>query len=98
MPGRQRWIRHSGNPCQETPCLPPGSPGFPGFRWFCYGGRLTFPQQKPMDVLGSQGLGSTRRCCGASSNDDVDADSDAADDDDAAAADDDDDANDGDDD
>eukprot|EP00959_Pyramimonas_sp_CCMP1952_P174910 3655121-Pyramimonas_sp.AAC.1 len=45
----------SGTPCQETPCLPPGCPGFLGFRWFCKG--------RP----GVSGLGFLWKvsCCGA---------------------------------
>eukprot|EP00959_Pyramimonas_sp_CCMP1952_P019009 401627-Pyramimonas_sp.AAC.1 len=30
---------NSGNPYQETPCLPPGCPGFLGFRCSCHGKR-----------------------------------------------------------
>eukprot|EP00959_Pyramimonas_sp_CCMP1952_P198600 4154286-Pyramimonas_sp.AAC.1 len=28
---------YSGGPFQETPCLPPGCPGFLRLRWFCNG-------------------------------------------------------------
>eukprot|EP00959_Pyramimonas_sp_CCMP1952_P331930 6950485-Pyramimonas_sp.AAC.1 len=30
---------YSGDPCQETLGVPPGCPGFLGFRWFCDGNR-----------------------------------------------------------
>eukprot|EP00959_Pyramimonas_sp_CCMP1952_P148183 3100631-Pyramimonas_sp.AAC.1 len=41
--------------CRETPRLPPGCPGFPGFLGGFAMAGATFPQRKSMDVLGSQG-------------------------------------------
>eukprot|EP00959_Pyramimonas_sp_CCMP1952_P328238 6872254-Pyramimonas_sp.AAC.1 len=47
---------YSGNPCQEAPCLPPGCPGFLGFRWFRYEKR-DVPTPKTNGRPGVSGLG-----------------------------------------
>eukprot|EP00959_Pyramimonas_sp_CCMP1952_P127239 2661595-Pyramimonas_sp.AAC.1 len=37
QPGPHSGGFYSGDPCQETQCLPPGCSGFLGFRWLCCG-------------------------------------------------------------
>ncbi|CAK0788070.1 unnamed protein product [Prorocentrum cordatum] len=47
---------YSGGPCQETPCLPPGCPGFLGVPWLC-GGKHDAPTPKVHGHPGVSGLG-----------------------------------------
>ena len=46
---------HSGSHCQETPCFPPGCPGFLGFRW-TYDGKRGAPIPKINGHPGVSGL------------------------------------------
>eukprot|EP00959_Pyramimonas_sp_CCMP1952_P409567 8583450-Pyramimonas_sp.AAC.1 len=48
--------RVSGDPCQETLCLPTGCLGFLGFRWICQGKR-DVPKQKGNGRPGVPGPG-----------------------------------------
>eukprot|EP00959_Pyramimonas_sp_CCMP1952_P128309 2682963-Pyramimonas_sp.AAC.1 len=50
-----RRSTYSGDPCQETPCLPPGTLGFSGFDGLTMGD-VTFPQ-KNSGCPGGSGLG-----------------------------------------
>eukprot|EP00959_Pyramimonas_sp_CCMP1952_P435089 9110592-Pyramimonas_sp.AAC.1 len=51
-----RAFWYSGGPCQETADLPPGCPGFLGFRWYCDGTR-DVPTPKKHGRPGVSGLG-----------------------------------------